>query len=180
MNRISIVRFFFSTRKKRSVKGHSLNPVCYALIQMHMNPASFSLSPVLRLHFLLKVQFSVPPALRLLFRECVLWIAKTSLLLQLTTSPFWQWQKLCRADVLCMLTLRNITYLSLFIAVILLQVGCWEITSEMLTTKEQLGGHSVLYIHCIYCMCVWWFISSLQAAAVVHTCLVYSMVQCLT
>lgn len=48
MNGISIVHgltvffvFFFSTRIKRNAKDHSLNPFCYTLIEMHMNPASF-------------------------------------------------------------------------------------------------------------------------------------------
>ena len=62
---------FFSARLKRSV---SLKPVQHSLIQMHMNPASFSLSLVLWLSFLLKVQLTVPPG--------------SALLLQRTNSPF--------------------------------------------------------------------------------------------
>lgn len=47
MNGISIVCewtvfFFSSAAEERSGKDHCLNPVCRSLIQMHMNPASFS------------------------------------------------------------------------------------------------------------------------------------------
>lgn len=35
---------FFSTRTEESARNNSLSPDCYALIQMHMNSASFSLS----------------------------------------------------------------------------------------------------------------------------------------
>lgn len=146
---------------------------------MHMNPASFFLSLVLWLSFLFRVQLSVPPALQLIFCECVRWIAKSSShsfcsrpLLPLDNDKTVQRGHALRGNT------EEHNVFEVIHSRYSSSSACRVFTEILMSSK---------YVLCIgrtwgcvgVCVCV--DLSPLyMLQQLLHTCLGYSMVQCLT